>query len=121
MYHIGNGGGRKKVSQRTHNVMSVFSVLARCDPLTQFTCNSGRCIDIRQKCDGVEDCADYTDELYCPTSSSTNESKQTLFIKKFEKMRAKKCTKNMKKSKRKSNENSEKTSGKKSGKNRIEI
>ena len=50
---------------------------ARCDPLTQFTCNSGRCIDIRQKCDGVGDCADYTDELQCPTSNSTNESKQT--------------------------------------------
>ena len=76
--------------------MSVFSVLARCDPLTQFTCNSGRCIDIRQKCDGVEDCADYTDELYCPTSSSTNESKQTLFI-------HSKCTKksNFKNSKKK--------------------
>ena len=83
--------------------MSVFSVLARCDPLTQFTCNSGRCIDIRQKCDGVEDCADYTDELYCPTSSSTNESKQTLFI-------HSKCTKksNFKNSKKKNLKTSEK-------------
>ena len=85
--------------------MSVFSVLARCDPLTQFTCNSGRCIDIRQKCDGVEDCADYTDELYCPTSSSTNESKQTLFI-------HSKCTKIRKK--KKSENIREKKSGKKS-------
>ena len=79
MYHIGGVEAEKKFPT-DHNV-SVFSVLARCDPLTQFTCNSGRCIDIRQKCDGVEDCADYTDELYCPSyNSSTNESKQTFFI-----------------------------------------
>ena len=94
--------------------MSVFSVLARCDPLTQFTCNSGRCIDIRQKCDGVEDCADYTDELYCPTSSSTNESKQTLFI-------HSKCTKKEQFQKFEKKKNSENIREKKSGKKKIRI
>lgn len=49
-----------------------FSSQARCDRLTQFTCNSGRCIDIREKCDGTPNCDDGTDEddSLCSESSS---------------------------------------------------
>ena len=48
---------------------------ARCDPVTQFTCNSGRCIDILQKCDGTPDCSDSTDEVSCsPQNGNQSDS-----------------------------------------------
>ena len=38
---------------------------SRCEFGEQFTCDSGHCIDIRKKCDGVIDCSDKSDENYC--------------------------------------------------------
>ena len=35
----------------------------QCDPQTQFTCYSGHCIGIEQRCDNQQDCQDGSDEF----------------------------------------------------------
>ena len=42
----------------------------QCDEITQFTCNSGRCIDKSLRCDGRADCFDETDEVGCLESGN---------------------------------------------------
>jgi len=39
---------------------------SQCKPL-EFACKNGRCIDLRKKCDGYNDCGDTSDERNCRT------------------------------------------------------
>ena len=39
--------------------------LTTCDPMDQFTCHNGTCIDLVKKCDGFNDCIDQSDEGHC--------------------------------------------------------
>ena len=39
--------------------------ISKCDIRTQFTCNSGNCIDIENRCDEAKDCRDGSDEDKC--------------------------------------------------------
>ena len=38
--------------------------LSDCHP-NKFTCDSGHCIELEKKCDGIVDCEDSSDELNC--------------------------------------------------------
>ena len=40
--------------------------LSRCSE-DEFTCNDGVCIDSSKRCDLVQDCVDFSDELECTT------------------------------------------------------
>uniref|UniRef100_A0A8C4HE85 EGF-like domain-containing protein n=1 Tax=Dicentrarchus labrax TaxID=13489 RepID=A0A8C4HE85_DICLA len=46
-----------------------------CFPLTQFTCNNGRCININWRCDNDNDCGDNSDEAGCSHSCSSAQFK----------------------------------------------
>ena len=39
--------------------------LSMCEFGEGFTCDSGQCVNIYQKCDGVKDCWDESDEMSC--------------------------------------------------------
>ena len=46
------------------NGQSHMLTLSDCHPV-KYTCNNGQCIDLSNKCDGLIDCVDGTDELEC--------------------------------------------------------
>ena len=55
------------------NSMFSFSIVeVECDK-DEFTCDSGRCISIKHRCDGSYDCGreDLSDEKNCTKSKST--------------------------------------------------
>ncbi|KAF3856478.1 hypothetical protein F7725_017201 [Dissostichus mawsoni] len=57
--------------------MSLLPVVAypTCFPLTQFTCNNGRCINVNWRCDNDNDCGDNSDEAGCSHSCSSAQFK----------------------------------------------
>ena len=53
-------------------------VVAPCNPESEFTCNSGRCIDKSRQCDGIADCSDSTDEVDCNGKDTENNTIELL-------------------------------------------
>ena len=49
---------------KTSNLQQVVAISA-CDVTAQFTCNSGHCIDIANRCDETKQCLDGSDEKFC--------------------------------------------------------
>ena len=47
----------------TH-LLSTFLEFEACPP-GEFQCNNGRCMDIRRKCNGYDECGDGSDEANC--------------------------------------------------------
>ena len=47
------------------DISQVFLTVSECNPFSEMTCNNGRCVTTDVKCDGVNNCGDYTDELKC--------------------------------------------------------
>uniref|UniRef100_A0A8V5GXQ8 Uncharacterized protein n=1 Tax=Melopsittacus undulatus TaxID=13146 RepID=A0A8V5GXQ8_MELUD len=70
-------GDRSDESGHTHTDGASASSAAypTCFPLTQFTCNNGRCININWRCDNDNDCGDNSDEAGCSHSCSSNQFK----------------------------------------------
>ena len=44
--------------------ISVLECAEKCG-LNKYCCRSGRCINETSYCDGINDCGDWGDELYC--------------------------------------------------------
>ena len=40
-------------------------ICLQCSGLSQFTCDNGVCIDLKQRCNGIRDCTDISDEENC--------------------------------------------------------
>ena len=53
-----------KSSRSSYYLISVLPVTTDCSS-SQFTCDSGLCIDKTKACDGHVDCNDWTDETTC--------------------------------------------------------
>ena len=47
--------------EQSRNILT----LSTCKFDTQFTCNSGDCIDLQRRCDEIKDCEDQSDEIDC--------------------------------------------------------
>uniref|UniRef100_A0A8C8C7J0 EGF-like domain-containing protein n=1 Tax=Oncorhynchus tshawytscha TaxID=74940 RepID=A0A8C8C7J0_ONCTS len=56
-------------------ILSLHPAYPTCFPLTQFTCNNGRCININWRCDNDNDCGDNSDEAGCSHSCSSAQFK----------------------------------------------
>lgn len=46
--------------------------LDNCQLNNEFTCGDGHCIPLENRCDGIYDCTDNTDELFCDDNPTTD-------------------------------------------------
>lgn len=49
----------------TEKIFKIFIIGGRSCSENQFSCDNGRCLDIRARCDGLAQCADISDEIGC--------------------------------------------------------
>ena len=68
--------GRKKVMindlQCGMNSTAHLISISLCNVPRDFTCDSGNCVDMNKRCDGIKDCADESDEYLCPVVNIPN-------------------------------------------------
>ena len=55
---------RYKFGKHQEIIYCVWTDFEKCAP-GEFQCNNGRCLDIRRKCNGYDECRDGSDELDC--------------------------------------------------------
>ena len=64
------------------NIVLSLSVMSAvlCSPPAGFQCSSGRCINITNKCDGLNNCGDGSDEFGCGKERNTHSQSVVLIF-----------------------------------------